>query len=55
MDTQPHLRARTFRNSHCYLDALKPSLPAEARRPFEIVTELLATLEAKAPDQSRKT
>jgi guanosine-3',5'-bis(diphosphate) 3'-pyrophosphohydrolase len=49
-DTRPQLRARTLRNSHRYLDALKPLLPEEARRPFKIVAELLATLEAQKSD-----
>jgi guanosine-3',5'-bis(diphosphate) 3'-pyrophosphohydrolase len=47
--TRPQLRARTMRNSHRYLNTLKPALPAEARRPFEIVSALLAAMEAQEP------
>src|SRR5262249_46307712 len=39
---RPEQRARTFRNAHRYLEALKPGLPEQARRPFEIVARLLA-------------
>jgi guanosine-3',5'-bis(diphosphate) 3'-pyrophosphohydrolase len=46
--TKPELRARTFRRSHRYLDALKSQpLPDPARRPYEIVANLLAELEAR--------
>jgi guanosine-3',5'-bis(diphosphate) 3'-pyrophosphohydrolase len=46
--TRPEMRARTFRRSHRYLDALKAQpLAEEARRPYEIVASLLAELEAR--------
>jgi (p)ppGpp synthase/HD superfamily hydrolase len=40
-------KARSIRNAHRYLAALKPNLPAEAHRPWEIVSRLLAEIEAK--------
>jgi hypothetical protein len=40
-------KARSIRNAHRYLAALKPNLPDEARRPWEIVSRLLAEIEAK--------
>jgi hypothetical protein len=39
-----HLR-RTIERSKSYLEALRPNLPEEARRPFEIVSELLREVE----------
>ena len=44
--SRPALRARVFKHAHRYLDALKPDLPEQARRPWEIVAELLAEVEA---------
>ncbi len=44
--TQPEQRARTLRNSHRYLEGLKPHLPAQARGPWQIVTDLLAEIES---------
>jgi guanosine-3',5'-bis(diphosphate) 3'-pyrophosphohydrolase len=44
--TQPQLQARTFKRSHLYLDALKRELPGQAQRPWQIVSELLAQVEA---------
>jgi guanosine-3',5'-bis(diphosphate) 3'-pyrophosphohydrolase len=38
-------QARSFRNAHRYLTALKPDLPEPARRPFEIVSRLVAEME----------
>jgi guanosine-3',5'-bis(diphosphate) 3'-pyrophosphohydrolase len=43
--TPPEMQARTIRNAHSYLAALKSNLPDEARRPWEIVSRLLAELE----------
>jgi (p)ppGpp synthase/HD superfamily hydrolase len=42
----PHQRARVFRNAHRYLDALEPSLPEQGRRPWKLVSELLAEMES---------
>jgi len=44
--TKPELRARTFRNSHRYLNALEKQLPEPVRRPWEIVAKLLQELES---------
>ncbi len=41
-------RARSKRNAHRYLAALKSNLPEEARRPWDIVARLLAEIEAKS-------
>jgi len=38
-------QVRTIRNAHRYLAALKSNLPDNARRPWEIVSQLLAELE----------
>jgi guanosine-3',5'-bis(diphosphate) 3'-pyrophosphohydrolase len=46
--TAPEQQAKTFRNAHRYLNALKPDLPESARRPWELVAQLLADLEAAA-------
>jgi guanosine-3',5'-bis(diphosphate) 3'-pyrophosphohydrolase len=40
-------KARSVRNAHRYLTALKSNLPEEARRPWEIVSRLLTEIEAK--------
>ena len=40
-------RARSIRNAKRYLAALKPDLPDKALRPWEIVSRLLAEIEAK--------
>ncbi|HEV3255936.1 MAG TPA: HD domain-containing protein [Gemmataceae bacterium] len=45
----PEKRGRVFDNSRRYLDALKPGLPEQARRPWDIVSGLLATLEPASP------
>jgi len=45
----PEKRGRVFKNAHRYLDALKPGLPEQARRPWEVVAELLAALEPASP------
>ncbi len=45
--SEPQQRTRVFQNARRYLDGLRPNLPAEARRPWEIVSVLLAELEAK--------
>src|SRR5262249_24396304 len=43
---QPEQRARSFRRSREYLNALQTQLPEQARRPFDLVTQLLAEREA---------
>jgi guanosine-3',5'-bis(diphosphate) 3'-pyrophosphohydrolase len=40
-------RRRTIGNAHRYLGALKSNLPEEARRPWDIVSSLLAKIESK--------
>jgi guanosine-3',5'-bis(diphosphate) 3'-pyrophosphohydrolase len=46
--TRPEQRTRTFKKIHLYLDALKtPPVPEPVRRPYELVSALLAELEAK--------
>ena len=42
----PASQVKRFKNAHRYLDAVKADLPEQARRPWHIVSELLATLEA---------
>jgi (p)ppGpp synthase/HD superfamily hydrolase len=42
--TPPEKQARTIRNAHRYLAALKSNLSEEARRPWDIVSRLLAEL-----------
>jgi guanosine-3',5'-bis(diphosphate) 3'-pyrophosphohydrolase len=42
-------RARSFRNAHRYLERLKAGLKEEARRPWEIVAQLVADLEGQQP------
>jgi guanosine-3',5'-bis(diphosphate) 3'-pyrophosphohydrolase len=41
----PEKQARTIRNAHRYLAALKSNLPDNARRPWDTVSRLLADLE----------
>jgi guanosine-3',5'-bis(diphosphate) 3'-pyrophosphohydrolase len=43
----PEKRQRSIKNAHRYLAALKSDLPAEARRPWEIVSGYLTEAEAK--------
>jgi guanosine-3',5'-bis(diphosphate) 3'-pyrophosphohydrolase len=50
--TSPHQRARTFKRSRQYLDGLSVGLPLEARRPWEIVSQLLEELEASETDRA---
>jgi guanosine-3',5'-bis(diphosphate) 3'-pyrophosphohydrolase len=46
--TRPEQRARVFQRSHRYLEALKSQpLPDQAHRPYELVSNLLAELEAR--------
>jgi (p)ppGpp synthase/HD superfamily hydrolase len=45
--SQPQQRARVFQNAHRYLDGLRPNLPQQARRPWEIVAALLSEMEPK--------
>lgn len=44
--SQPGQQVKTFKNAHRYLDALRHNLPEQVRRSWEVVAELLATLEA---------
>jgi guanosine-3',5'-bis(diphosphate) 3'-pyrophosphohydrolase len=44
--SKPAMRTRVFENSHRYLAGLRKNLPAEAERPWKIVSELLAEMEA---------
>jgi (p)ppGpp synthase/HD superfamily hydrolase len=41
-------QARSKRNAHRYLAALKSNLPEEARRPWDVVARLLAEIEAES-------
>jgi guanosine-3',5'-bis(diphosphate) 3'-pyrophosphohydrolase len=43
--TQPGQRARVLQRAHEYLAALQVELPEQARRPWEIVSRLLAEIE----------
>jgi (p)ppGpp synthase/HD superfamily hydrolase len=45
--SRPEQRQRVLRNSHRYLKALQHDLPEPARRPWEIVSRLLADMEGK--------
>jgi guanosine-3',5'-bis(diphosphate) 3'-pyrophosphohydrolase len=42
--TAPKQRAKTFQRSRRYLDALRPDLPEQARRPWQLVSQLLDEL-----------
>jgi len=44
--TEPQQRAHVLKRAHYYLDALKPQLPEPARRPWEMVVELVKQIEA---------
>ena len=44
--TEPRQRAHVLKRAHYYVDALKPDLPEPARRPWEIVVELLKQVES---------
>jgi len=44
--SRPQDRAHVYKRAHQYLDALKPSLPEQARLPWAVVSELLAEIEA---------
>jgi len=46
--TEPQQRAPVLKRAHYYLDALKPNLQKQARRPWEMVVELLKQIEAGA-------
>ncbi len=46
MHTEPQQRAHVLKRAHYYVDALKPNLPEPARRPWEIVVELLKQVES---------
>lgn len=41
----PERRAKAFRNAHRYLNALRQDLPEPARRPWEIVSRLVAEID----------
>src|SRR5262245_27903197 len=41
-------QARTIRNAHRYLEALKSNLPERAWQPWEMVSQLLAEIESKS-------
>jgi guanosine-3',5'-bis(diphosphate) 3'-pyrophosphohydrolase len=45
--SRPEQRQRVLRNSHRYLKALQSDLPEPTRRPWEIVSQLLADMEGK--------
>ncbi|MBV9125490.1 MAG: bifunctional (p)ppGpp synthetase/guanosine-3',5'-bis(diphosphate) 3'-pyrophosphohydrolase [Planctomycetes bacterium] len=44
--SSPEKWSRTFKNAHRYLDGLKANLAEQAREPWNLVSELLATMEA---------
>jgi len=46
LHSEPPQRARVLKRAHYYLDALKFDLPEPARRPWEMVVELLKQIEA---------
>jgi guanosine-3',5'-bis(diphosphate) 3'-pyrophosphohydrolase len=46
--TRPKQQARTFENASRYLEALRQNLPEPARRPWEIVSGLLAAMQSQA-------
>ena len=46
--TRPKQQARTFDNASRYLEALHRDLPEPARRPWEIVSGLLAVMQSQA-------
>jgi guanosine-3',5'-bis(diphosphate) 3'-pyrophosphohydrolase len=43
---QPQQRAHVLKRAHHYVDALQTDLPEQARRPWEMVVELLKQVEA---------
>src|SRR5262249_15032746 len=43
---QPHQRAKSFRNAHRYLDALRPNLPEQVVQPWQMAAQLLAEMES---------
>ena len=43
---QPQQRAQVLKRAHYYVDALQKNLPEQARRPWEMVIELLKQIEA---------
>lgn len=47
--TQPAQRAKTFANARRYLDALRPNLPEQAARPWQLAAQLLAELDGGTP------
>jgi guanosine-3',5'-bis(diphosphate) 3'-pyrophosphohydrolase len=46
LHSEPQQRAHVLKRAHYYLDALQPNLPAPARRPWEMVVELLKQVES---------
>jgi guanosine-3',5'-bis(diphosphate) 3'-pyrophosphohydrolase len=45
LPSRPQHRAHVLQRAHYYLDALQPDLPEPARRPWEMVVELLKQVE----------
>ena len=52
--TRPEQRLRAIRNAHRYLAALKTNLPDKAQRPWQIVAEFLAAVEAQETERTAK-
>jgi guanosine-3',5'-bis(diphosphate) 3'-pyrophosphohydrolase len=52
--SRPELRSRLLQRAHRYLDAARTNLPQPARRPWEIVSQLLADLESPETGQLGK-
>jgi guanosine-3',5'-bis(diphosphate) 3'-pyrophosphohydrolase len=52
--TRPKQQARTCKNSRRYLEALRSNLQEPARRPWEIVSELLAGMESQERRAGKK-
>jgi guanosine-3',5'-bis(diphosphate) 3'-pyrophosphohydrolase len=46
LNSEPQQGAHVLKRAHYYLDALKPNLPEPARRPWEMVAELLERVES---------
>jgi guanosine-3',5'-bis(diphosphate) 3'-pyrophosphohydrolase len=47
LDASPQQRQKTVKNAHRYLTALKQDLPNEAKKPWEVVSRLLAEVEGQ--------
>jgi guanosine-3',5'-bis(diphosphate) 3'-pyrophosphohydrolase len=48
----PAQAGKAFKNAHRYLDALRHGLPDEARRPWQVVSDLLAELESRKTERA---